>query len=52
MCIFNKIASFWQKKSKKKKKGKNESAISRQTDAQRKMNVRRSFETEHIFFFV
>ena len=39
------IANFW----KKKKKGKNESAISRQTDAQRKMNARGSFETEHFF---
>ena len=29
---------------------KNESAISRQTDAQRKMNARRSFETEGGFF--
>ena len=31
-------------------KKKNESAISRQTEVQRKMNVRGSFETEHLFF--
>ena len=41
------VANFWQKSKKK-----NESAILRQTDGQRKMNARGSFEseTEHFFF--
>ena len=40
--ISKKIANFGQKSQKKKK---NESAISKQTDAQRKMNARGSYET-------
>ena len=46
--ISKKIANFWQKKNSKIRE-KNESAISRQTDGQRKMNAHGSFETEHFF---
>ena len=41
---------FLTKKFFKKMKEKKESSISRQTEAQRKTNVRKSFETEFFFY--
>ena len=40
---------IYDKKVFKKLREKNESVISRQTDAQRKINAHGSFETEHFF---
>ena len=50
-CVFLKrLLIFDQKRVLKKLKKKNEFTILRQTDVQRKMNARGSFETEYFFF--
>ena len=49
-CVFLKrLLIFDQKRVLKKLKKKNEFTILRQTDVQRKMNARGSFETEYFF---